>query len=138
MNRNQILWLEGWIALGGAVYWYLPEQVAHSQNFVWVGLLWGCLCLVSIPASGLEKWAHRASSFFGFLLFTVEGILGMLGLTNKSGLLIAALFHFGAFVLSVAGKYKLRFRSHPKRSLEQMAEEALADLDSKNQRDGGA
>jgi hypothetical protein len=126
MNRSQILWLQCWIALSGGVYWALAPQLHHWKYVLVLSAGWALVCLASVWLEFLESWAHRLSAFLGFLLFTVEGILGLLGLTTKSGLLFMALVHGGAFVLSVAGRYRSKASSRPpmERLAQQIVEEA--------------
>ena len=109
MTRAQILWMQSWIALAGAVLWYLPPAPTHSSYVVSLSLAWALFCLVAIWVEGLETWAHRFSAFFGFLLCTIEGILGLLGLTDRPVLLlIMAMLHGCTFFLSVVGRYLSR------------------------------
>jgi hypothetical protein len=132
MNRSQLLWLQGWIALSGAVFWVLPPALPYHQIVVCGSAGWALLCLASIWLEDLEDWAHRLSSFFGFLLCTMEGIMGVLGLTSKSGLLVMAGLHGLTFFLSVAGKYQSRMRRRPRRNFDQLAEDAVAEIMAKS------
>lgn len=121
MNRTQILWLQSWIALSGAVFWCLPPQLPHTPYVVVVSALWGLFGLSSIFLENLEVWTYRLSAFFGFLLCTIEGMLGLTGLVEKPGLLLMAFFHGSTFILSVVGKYLSQSRSRPKTVYDQLS-----------------
>lgn len=144
MNRAQILWMQCWIALTGAVLWYLPPAPANSSYVVSLSLAWALLCLVAIWVEGLETWAHRLSAFFGFLLCTIEGILGLLGLTDRPVLLLVmALLHGCTFFLSVVGRYLSRTRTRRRPSLDVLAAQALEEIrreaeSEKNEADGSS
>ena len=127
MSRRQILWLQGWIALCGSVFWLLEPRLPHWKPVLIISLLWAGLCILSIWADSLEDWAHRISSFVGFSLCTVEGILGLLGFAGKPGLLLIALLHGFTFLLAMAGKYQSRSRRRPKRSIEDLTQQALRE-----------
>lgn len=147
MNRAQILWLQCIIAVGGAGFWLTPPHLPYFRPIAMVSALWALLTFSAIRLEGLEDWAHRATSFFGFLLCTIEGILGSLGLTGRSsGLLVLALLHGFTFLLAVVGKYQSKLRARPRRSLdlpsallsgkvrpEQSTEEAPAEIKPKQQ-----
>lgn len=77
-------------------------------------MLWGLLGLVSIFVESLEVWTYRLSAFLGFLLGTIEGILGLLAMVEKSGLLLMAFLHGSTFLLAMVGKYLSQNRSRPK------------------------
>ena len=129
MNRSQLLWMECWIALTGAVFWSLPPALAHSNYVVPLSGFWALLCFTAIWLESLETWAHRLSAFLGFLLCTIEGILGLLGLTTRPLLLLVmALLHGSTFLLSVAGRYLARSRSRRRPSLEAITEQALEEI----------
>ena len=129
MNRAQILWMQCWIALTGAALWYMPPAPQHSNYVVTLSLAWAFLCLLAIWVEGLETWAHRLSAFFGFLLCTIEGILGLLGLTDRPVLLLVmALLHGCTFFLSVVGRYLSRSRSRRRPSLDILAAQALEEI----------
>ena len=66
--------------------------------------------MAGIFVQSLEVWTHRLSAFLGFLLGTIEGMLGLLGLVEKPGLLMMAFFHGSTFLLSMMGKYMSRSR----------------------------
>lgn len=110
----------------------LPPQLPHHNIVASSSLVWSLFCLLAIWAEALENWAHRLSAFLGFLLCTIEGILGLLGFAGKPGLLLVATLHGATFILSVVGKYQSRVRSRPKRSMEQLAQAALEDIRSQN------
>lgn len=135
MNRAQILWLECWVALSGATYWLLPPTLPHHTKIVAVSVSWALLSLAAVWVEDLEDWAHRISSFFGFLLFTIEGVLGLMGVGGGTPLVLLALLHGFSFLLAVAGRYQARIRRRPRRSYERMAEEALADIRAQQSQD---
>ena len=96
---------------------------------VTLSLAWAFFCLLAIWVEGLETWAHRLSAFFGFLLCTIEGILGLLGLTDRPVLLLVmALLHGCTFFLSVVGRYLSRSRSRRRPSLDILAAQALEEI----------
>lgn len=127
MNRSQVLWLECWIAISGGVFWALPPTLPYARAALLISLAWAVLAGVSIWVENLENWSHRMSAFIGFLFFTIEGILGLLGATEKSGMLLLAFLHGCAFVLSVVGKYMSRSQRRPRRSLEELTHAALEE-----------
>jgi hypothetical protein len=133
MNRAQILWLQCWIALSGGVFWALPPVLNHWKYALIVSTLWALLCLTAIWVESLENWAHRLTAFFGFLLFTVEGILGLLGLTAKGGMLIMAFLHGCTFFLSIAGRYLSKTRRRRRPSFETLAQQALEKIESEKE-----
>ena len=101
-----------------------------AQMVVGLSLLWFLIAFAAIFVESLENWAHRVSSFVGFLLCTVEGILGLLGVGGRPGLLAIALLHGLTFVLAVMGRYQARqSRRRPRRSLEELAEQALSEAE---------
>jgi len=100
-----------------------------------VSLAWSLLCLVSIWVEELEDWSYRLSSFLGFLFCTIEGILGLVGATTKSGVLVMATLHGLTFLLSLAGRYQSRVRRRPRRSFEELAELAIADAQARKSSD---
>lgn len=125
MNRSQLLWLLSWIALSGAVFWLLPHHLPYAKFVVAGSFFWAVLAFASIWIEALEDWAYRFSSFFGFMLCTVEGILGLLALTPKKGLLLLATLHGMSFIIAVAGRYQSRVRRRPKRNFEDIAQEVV-------------
>ena len=127
MNRAQILWLESIIAVSGAVFWSMPPALPHGKIVLVGSLFWFTITFSSIFIEALEDWGHRLSSFLGFLLCTIEGILGLLAFSPKSGLLVMSLLHGIAFILAVIGKYKSRNRRRPRRNFEEIAEEAIRE-----------
>ena len=129
MNRSQILWLQCWIALSGGVYWALPPQLHHSTYVAAISTVWALVCLTAIWLESLENWAHRLTAFFGFLFCTIEGILGLLGLTSKTGLLLMAVLHGCTFFLLVAGRYNSRAGSRRRPSLESLAQQAIEETE---------
>lgn len=104
-----------------------------AQMVVGISLVWFLIAFAAIFLDSLENWAHRLSSFIGFLLCTIEGMLGLLGVGGRSGLLAIALLHGLTFVLAVMGRYQARLRSRrPRKSLEEITEQALAEAEKQS------
>lgn len=134
MNRAQILWLESWIALSGIVFWLSPERLPHFRIVVACSGISLIFSFCSIYVRGIEKAAHSLASLLGFFLFTVEGLLGLTGLSHKSGILVIALLHGTAFVLAAVGKYQLRNERRPKLSVEQLTREVIEAARDKDEK----
>lgn len=113
--------------MSGAVYWWIPPQLPHSATAIVLSLLWAFLALTAIWVDLLENWAHRLSSFAGFLFCTIEGMLGLLGYGEKGGLLLMACLHGTTFLLAVAGKFHSQARRRPRPSFEEIAKATLED-----------
>lgn len=128
MNRAQLLWLQCWIALCGAVVWTVPPALPHGKYVLVLSGCWAAVSFTAIWLEGWEGWAHRFSAFFGFLLGTVEGLLGLFGLTERAGvLLVTGLLHACTFILSVMGRYLQRTRRRRGPSLDVLAGEAIRE-----------
>lgn len=104
----------------------------NTKFVVAASIAWCLICLISVWVEPLEDWAHRLSSFVGFLLFTIEGILGLLGVGGKSLILAMAALHGVTFFLSVAGRYQSRVRKRPRRDMKDLAQQAMTQMQSES------
>lgn len=119
------MWLQGWIAVAGAVYWFLPPSLPHQGEVVALSLVWSAISLGAILLPSLDGLSHRASAFAGFLFFTLEGLLWSLGVVDRPLLGLMAGLHGSAFLLAVVGKYRSGARRSPRLRAEQVVKEVL-------------